>query len=90
MIPVPTHLTTRDIDSYIHLAELEADIERDTLQLLDLGSKGDVSLHFFLASPFDSFRCNGRRTRRNYWESRESGSEGFSVEQGRVGWTPAG
>ena len=51
MVPVPIHLTSslksidgifcRDIDSYIHLAELEADIERDTLQLLDLGSKGD-------------------------------------------------
>ena len=34
----------RDIDSFIKLAELEADIERDTLQLLDLGSKGSLSI----------------------------------------------
>ena len=34
----------RDIDSFIKLAELEADIERDTLQLLDLGSKGGLSI----------------------------------------------
>ena len=34
----------RDIDSFIKLAELEADIERDTLQLFDLGSKGGLSI----------------------------------------------
>ena len=80
----------RDIDSYIHLAELEADIERDTLQLLDLGNKGDLFAFLSSSSPTNSFRCNGRRTWRNYWESRESGSESVFVEQGRVGWTPTG
>ena len=51
------HLCFRDIDSCIQLAELEADIERDTLHLLDMGSRGFS--FSFVSSSFISGATSG-------------------------------